>query len=524
MRQSTRLILNTGATYVRMGVTVGIGLATTALALRALGETDLGVYGVMFAAAGLGMIASDSLAFSAQRQMTVAIGRGDPRELHRVLATVLSVVLALGAVPLLASLLLGGTIVGALDVPEARHGAAWWALQCCMIGFAGQLLASPFKSLLLANQEIVTLTCVEIGDSVLRLLAAVAALLVRGPDCLIVYAAGTMIAPLVTGLVMWVMCARLHPVSRVAPGAVHGVELKELLRIASWDVLLQALWRLRMQGGQVLLNVAFGPIVNSANTIANQAAGYQNNFAFSISRATHPAIVAAEAARDRRRVHHLVLLTSKYMMLAMTFMLIPLVLQTEIILRLWLKEFPPATPMILRLTAVWVALNYLAAGHMSALYATGRMAGVTIALVIIEAIGWAGACVWTFALHGPAWGLSAVMVAATAVAAVVRAGMIGRLIELPLSAWFRQVVARVVSVAAPVAGGAWAAQRLVDGPFVKLAAVLAVTGVLTPVFAWTLALDHEEREHFLRVGRAGFSRVLGRAPRGADKPEASTPT
>lgn len=529
MRQSTKLILNTGATYVRMAITVGIGLVSTAIALRALGESDLGVYGAMLAAAGLGMIASDSLAFSAQRQMSLAIGKKDDHELRRVLATVMSVVLLLGALPMGASLLLGHSIVSVLDVPEARHSAAWWALQWCMATFAVQLFSSPFKSLLLAHQDIITLTLVEIGESVFRLGAALAVLWGAPGDKLVMYAAlcagGTGLSTLVLGG----MCARLHPVSRVRPGAVHMSELRELTRIAGWDVLLQALWRVRTQGGQILLNVAFGPVVNSANTIANQAAGYQNNLAYSITRASHPAIIGAEAAKLRQRVHQLVLCSSKYMLLVMLFLLVPLFLQTESMLRLWLGTYPHATPEILRLTALWIALNYSAAGHVSAMYATGKMARVTASLGVVDALALAMAAWLIFWLKAPPWTLAAVFVGATFVGSLIRAIMIGSQIELPATRWLRETILPVVAIAAAATFLGWGAMAIVgpqltgvashltDQPPERLVALFEVSVVVmttvavVPPLSWMLALAKEEREHFRRVASAILNRFTRRA-------------
>lgn len=43
MRQSTRLVLNTGVSYSRMLVTIGFALVSTRLFVRALGHDDYGV-------------------------------------------------------------------------------------------------------------------------------------------------------------------------------------------------------------------------------------------------------------------------------------------------------------------------------------------------------------------------------------------------------------------------------------------------------------------------------------------------
>jgi len=60
MQQSTRLIVNTLSTYVRMVLTVGLGLLTTRVVYAQLGETDFGLQAVVGAGGSLLLIFSDA--------------------------------------------------------------------------------------------------------------------------------------------------------------------------------------------------------------------------------------------------------------------------------------------------------------------------------------------------------------------------------------------------------------------------------------------------------------------------------
>src|SRR5206468_1936726 len=128
MRQSTRLILNTSSTFARMLVSVGISLLTTRLLLGMLGETDLGIFGLVWAAISTVSIVSESLLNSTVTRLAMEIGRRDDQRLRRVMATSVVIFAAIAALMMLISLLFGGPVLGLLNIPSGRLHDAWLAL------------------------------------------------------------------------------------------------------------------------------------------------------------------------------------------------------------------------------------------------------------------------------------------------------------------------------------------------------------------------------------------------------------
>src|SRR5262245_19888550 len=88
-RQSTTLMLNTGATFVRMTFTVWMGLLTARLLLASLGADGFGGYAVLFAAASLSAIVGDSLWNSTMTRLALELGRRDRERLREVFNTAL---------------------------------------------------------------------------------------------------------------------------------------------------------------------------------------------------------------------------------------------------------------------------------------------------------------------------------------------------------------------------------------------------------------------------------------------------
>jgi len=513
-----------------MGVTVGLGLATTALALRAMGMDEFGLYGAVFAVAGLTMLVSDSLGSSTLRRLSLHVNSDERQDqVKRTMATCLSMVLLLAALPVGACFVFGNTLLSSLQLNPGREGAAWWTLQIIVAGFAATVVQMPYRSLLMARQELVYMTIVDVLESIVRLSAAVAAtLLADRYDPLLVFAAGALAAPLMTGTALVALCVRRYPVARSLPGSVHPAEFKELVRFAGWDVVLGSIWRVRMQGSQILLNWGYGTAVNAANSIALQASNYQNSVAMSIYNATRPAIMTRYGSGDLETTRKLVLTCSKYMMLMMLALLIPLAFEGQMILRLWLGKDIEHAPIIVFLTALWIAVNHLSTGHIILMYAVGKLRRITLVTLGIELVLWGAAAAWIFAFDGPVWSLMALTVVATAMSAWARAAVVGPEVDLPVSQWLSRTVWPVMCVSGVVALGAGMVHSIVpellgvaaDGAIhrwslsqpgmYRLLAVLAVTAILLPLASWFLGIEPWERTHFTRVGGKARSMILGR--------------
>lgn len=510
MRQSTLLIVNTGATYARMVATFGLGLATTALAIRAIGEEDFGLYGVVFAAIGMAALVTDGLNASALRHLAHAIGQQDRTRLVEVLSTMLALLTVAAAAMGAACLLLAGPILSGLTIPEGREGAAWWTLVWAVAGGVVGTIGSPFRSLLVARQSLVIVTLSEVAESVLRLGAAVAALLAGG-DGLLVYAAGTSFASAGVTIGLAALCLIRYPDLRPRLAAVRRSQLRPLVGFAGWDTVAQGAWKLRVLGRQILLNT-FGTAVNAANSVAMQVATYQGNLASQLARAAQPAITAAEARGDRASVHKLVVVVSKYMVLAMVFIAVPVLLETRLLLELWLGRFPDHTVSLVRLTVAAMTLHWLTHGHMLALYAHGDLRAVTLRGAAIELAGFVAAAGWILLLDGPPEAAPITLVVATVALNVMQAVCVGRLIDLPWQLWCRRTIVPIVLVAGTATAAGLAPRLLLEPGLVRFVAVGAASGAVAAVCTWLIGMEGWEREHFVRVLRAAAARAAALAP------------
>jgi O-antigen/teichoic acid export membrane protein len=129
----------------------------------------------------------------------------------------------------------------------------------------------------------------------------------------------------------------------------------------------------RTQGVNILLNMFFGPLLNAANSVAVQVQSTVLAFANNIITAVRPQIIKSYANGDYQYMIKLILNATKYIYLLLVMLSLPLILEMDFVLHLWLKNVPAFAVSFCRLTLIF---NFFATGMViitSAIYATGHI-------------------------------------------------------------------------------------------------------------------------------------------------------
>ena len=177
MSQASKLFINTGLTYARMGVSIVIGLVATRIAFRYLGEEQFGLYGVLAAAVAVVTAFSDGLAAACERNFAYAIGLRDDGDLQRLFVTAVMMVGGIAAVLMAGAALLGGVAAQLAGVEAAHIGEAHLAIVCITFGAAATGLGYPARALLTAHQNFLQTTLLDLGEAGLRLAVVLTLLL-----------------------------------------------------------------------------------------------------------------------------------------------------------------------------------------------------------------------------------------------------------------------------------------------------------------------------------------------------------
>ena len=203
-------------------------------------------------------------------------------------------------------------------------------------------------------------------------LAIVYVLLVSSIDKLKLYALLMFTVQLLIRFVYGAYCNRHFEETRFK--FVYDRSLvNKMMGFASWNLFGSVASIMYTQGINILLNVFFGPVVNAARGIAVQVQGVVGSFCANFQMAINPQITKSYAHNDLEYMHKLIFQSSKYSYFLVFLLSLPLFIETDVILSLWLKLVPEHTANFLRLILCSILIETLANSMMVSVQATGNI-------------------------------------------------------------------------------------------------------------------------------------------------------
>jgi O-antigen/teichoic acid export membrane protein len=113
--------------------------------------------------------------------------------------------------------------------------------------------------------------------------------------------------------------------------------------------------------------------VNAAKGVANQVQGAVLSFVSNFQMAINPQITKNYAANDYQRVHFLIKQGTRFSIYLFLILSMPIMLETEMILNIWLVKVPEYSVIFVRLAFMYILIDTFYHFTIVAITATGRM-------------------------------------------------------------------------------------------------------------------------------------------------------
>lgn len=160
---------------------------------------------------------------------------------------------------------------------------------------------------------------------------------------------------------------------------------KDILSFSGWNLIGTFALMLKGQGLNMLLNVFFGPIINAARGIAFQIYGAISSFGQNIVIAYRPQLVSSYATGYKDRVEQLFFSESKICFSLIAILAVPLMLEMDYVLKIWLGEnVPEQTNIFSILVLVDLLICILNTPCTQVVHATGKLKMYQIASSIVN--------------------------------------------------------------------------------------------------------------------------------------------
>ena len=505
MNQSRRIILNIVATYGRTLVGLFVGLFCGRWTLMALGETDFGLYGLLGGLVIVFSTLNGLFAAANARFFAVALGEaqvaGAPGQgLENCRRWFNTAVLIHVVVP--TALFAIGYPLGVwlirhwLTIPAERVVACIWVFRfSCLAGYV-TMVSVPCFSMYVSKQLIAELTVYGLAQSLLHF-AFVSYMVTHSGDWLTRYAAWMCAIELTPFVIYCVRAFYLFPECRVIPRYwFDWGRIRQIGQYAFWLAFASVGMLLSGQGLQFLSNKYFGTSINASMAVSNKVLAHATSLTAATGTAFQPVISSAYGRGDLARVRTFAARTTKLALVFALVFVVPLCLEMNAVLVLWLKNPPPSAAFLCTCILLSYLADKLGYGEALAVEATGRVAAYQFTYGCCQAL-----------VLGVAWALAAAGLGVKAIGIGLLVGMtLGGLVRvffaahrvaMPVGRWFRSLLLPVAASAFVAFAAGKSVLWLMPASALRIPlTTLAFELVFLPL-VWFVLLDSYERLYLL---------------------------
>lgn len=378
-----RIAKNTLLLYVRMLFMMAISLYTSRVILSTLGVEDYGIQNVVGGVVAMFSVLSGSMSSSISRFITFELGRGEIGRLKTVFSTGVNVQLGMSLLVMVVAEAVGVWFLNCkMNIPAERMVAANWVFQCSILTFVLNLMSVPYNAAIIAHEKMSAFAYISVIEVTLKLII-VYMLIISPFDRLITYSVLLMCVGALIRFIYGYYCKRYFEEC-----TYHFVYdkaiLKSMTSFAGWNFLGNGAYMLNTQGVNILMNMYFGVAVNAARGVATQVDVALKQFVNNFTTAVNPQITKSYAQGDLKSMHKLVCRSAKFSAFLMLFFAVPIILETDTILTLWLKNPPAYASIFLK----WIIISsfmdtVLANSLVTSMFATGDIKRYQIIVTIV---------------------------------------------------------------------------------------------------------------------------------------------
>ncbi len=447
-QNNKRIAINTLLMYIRMFITMAVGLYTSRVVLQTLGIVDYGLYNVVGGIVSMFVFINNAMVNATTRYITFFLGKKEESMLNTVFNMASVVHLVLGLV----ILFLGETIGlwflhNKMQIPADRMTACFWLLQFSIATTFLNILYVPYNACVIAHEKMSAFAYISILDVFLKL-AIVISLRWVTADRLIVYGFLLSIISVMNLCIYFIYCKR-HFTETKLRRVWDKPLFKEMLSFAGWGLVGNFSYVFYSQGVNILLNMFCGPAVNAARGVAVQVESVVKQFANNVQTAINPQIIKSYAADEKERTYSLVFASSRYCFYLLFLLSLPIIIEANFVLNLWLGKgsVPEHTVNFIRIILSITLLDAFVNPLFTANLASGKL---KLYQICVCSVSYVFMFITYFALRMTEIPESVFycLFVSTLIGVGIRIFVVHRQIQLPVGRYVKSVVFKVLLVVA----------------------------------------------------------------------------
>lgn len=386
MNANKKIFLNSSAIYFRTIFSIFLGLFGNRWVLSSLGEVDYGIFSVINTIIVIMIFLNTVTTLSVTRYLSYNIHKKF-EEISQWFNTSLFLHLILSLLVVFFGYIIGQYILkNILTIPTDKRHVCTIIFNISLFYAFFSIISVPFKSLFIAKQNISELMFWEILQSLLLFISAYLLIYAKSNHLLIygIYVSFirslTILCQILRGFFLY---------SETKINLRHCIDLRKmrsLFNFSSWSIFGTLGGLFRNQGSVILINYFYGPSLNASFSIADQISTQTNNISSAFLNAFSPEMSSREGQNDRKGMLSLSIQCTRFSMLLILMIVLPLYTELEYILKVWLLTVPDYSEIFCKLMLIAFTIDRSTSGYMLAVNAHGNISGyqTTLGLILIS--------------------------------------------------------------------------------------------------------------------------------------------
>lgn len=367
-----KIVKNTFINYIGLLINTILGIFISRYVLMALGASDYGLYGVVGGLIAMLNFLSTAMTTTTRRFINVEMGKkdGNPNKLFNIC---LMIHIGFALFVLLVAETIGMFyIYNYLNVMPGKLSDAIFVFQVSTVAAAIGITNVPYQAVLEAYERFDLMVYINVFNTILKLVLVVCLLGYTG-NVLRVYALGMSFLSIVLFLFFrFVTYKKWRDLTRFK--LYGGKKIYKEIVIFNNYTAIGALAHIgRIQGSTMIVNFFFGTLVNAAFQVAYTIENYCSVLVSNIGKAAWPQITQSFAGGKYDRTIQLTECMSRYSILLMLAIAIPLSAELDFIVTIWLKNVPEGALFLCQLTLIDAVVRSMCGGTSALVQASGKV-------------------------------------------------------------------------------------------------------------------------------------------------------
>lgn len=477
-----------------MIIVMAVSLVTARYTLQILGVEDYGINNVVAGIIQFTGIITSTMIQATQRFLSFDLGRNDIKQFQKTFSMMMNIFIIICCIAFVLMELIGPyCITHYLTIPEQRMSVALWIFQFSIVTFMLDTINIPHTATIVAYEKMNVYAYVTLVDVIFKLLV-VLSLFIIPFDKLIIYGLLNALACLVRNFIIQQYC------KRKLAGCTYtffwdGSFFQKLSSYIGWSMLGSTNSVMMSQGQTILLNLFFGPIVNAAKAIADKIKTMVYSFISNFYMAVTPQIIKTYANEDYDYTKKLVIRSSKLAFFLLLLLSVPIIINIDWLLYLWLGKESVDEDMIAfsRLVMVFSLVQVLECPITKAVQASAKIKKYEIVVGLIT-LSFIPICYVIFKCGMPATTSMVLLILIYSIAQIYRVLYVRHILNLTLKEYSIEVFFPIICTIIPITFLSYSLSLFNwNEDIVSKLLLIILNIILTAVSVWIIGINKSEK-------------------------------